>query len=1299
MSYRGIPRPSAHDDEEALLAQNASFSTAPPSIPAATTTRSKPTAIPTPPATASRIAVPSVAALQARGPGVTLTDHDDEEDGDEAGGTSSFVETAPKKRSLFAERRAKMMPKDVDSASGGDQRSGGGRKRPIIESADAGLDRILSDIVEKDTASVAPPPVPSLTPTGFPAVQHRSDRNQQPGRSRHAVDTRTPGQVFGEASLAGDSDVVTEEKGVHDENVRAIEGMSKSEIEEAQREILEKLDPALVAMLRTRAAKKYSDVVQAPVSDPSDGSAMEVARSSEPSNEEYQDSENGEEVPANSELNPRVVFAEDESVASHRPKRPQPPPWIPPAQHEYEKLEWTSDLLETEPTGTEEGDFSAIRFDFSAAIVRPTDTEIPHHHGLHHHGADPAKAGYTLDEVLSLSRSTSPPQRALALKILAGIAGNVHEGTYGTVTGRGVALQMVRKNALLNLRVALDDTSGSGLACAIEGIAAILGTGRLTGDEEEILWERAELGRTGHRTFEASVASVEMFRIRATGLGAPYEEEAEDDGTLEAVISLLRRDAVLGLLRTNVLTRFSYLIGPARLLPLQCVLDIVHTLVRIARHSRETAEEIAECQGLVQLIHARFLRATWPASEEDGSARIVTMRLIIVLCRASRDVAESLVRIGVAHDVFRYIIVPATTETAWTLQTQAWKALTVLFMYGLSAAVVDEYRSSLFEAARALFATGGGRTDHADLQRNARIAFLRMFAVLLRSFGEMLDVGGPDDAAGPFVEVIVNHVSNPSLGNDDAYESAVYDVLAEYGKRFVDEGKAASYAERVRQLVVQRTTGGIGRTRMMWLVQLTTSADRAVKGLVSALPIHFLGLQDKPRVEAANALVLLSHGLDYLSSILELVTMFHATSKTWSPLSLQMVTNLTPIARHVLEHDIATSRGDWIRCFVTGKAKVATAFLAAPHRSSDSIVVDCALAMKGLASLLPGDEAAAGRLLNLYILHNRVQDKIASEIGEAPPQLAAVTDSQEDPIATARLHVQDMLDRSLYGEKSLILSEGIHGRNKRIPETLLMSCTCGMPCRPDWMYAVLDGMVGAAIVHPDATSDIEIVLESLRIIERLDRTGCLKGVSPGTKIVRSANTFLLPGSSTGQEPFSDPRVSVLLESTLARCCDASTASLDLTSAFPSASSLLRFFTRLVEQFAAISYGDPTFARYVLCFLHVDDVEVRRVFWTELYDLLPCFSVAPPDSKGGGRDDDEDEEKDELVLGKMVGAVREGKVTETGTPWLWNRVRKAVTRLLKRVETGGGEAWERKFADMARKVLDEDFMADLDVRSP
>ncbi|KAJ2235542.1 hypothetical protein IWW45_002523 [Coemansia sp. RSA 485] len=71
---------------------------------------------------------------------------------------------------------------------------------------------------------------------------------------------------------------------------------------------------------------------------------------------------------------------------------------------------------------------SHIRFAFDGQIMTEEQMDIPTMAGLHHHGENPDKPGYTIPELLHLSRSTVPAQRSVATSTLACILHKINVG-------------------------------------------------------------------------------------------------------------------------------------------------------------------------------------------------------------------------------------------------------------------------------------------------------------------------------------------------------------------------------------------------------------------------------------------------------------------------------------------------------------------------------------------------------------------------------------------------------------------------------------------------------------------------------------------------------------------------------------------------------------------------------------------------------------------------------------------------------------------------------------------------------
>ncbi|CAH3186881.1 unnamed protein product, partial [Porites evermanni] len=113
------------------------------------------------------------------------------------------------------------------------------------------------------------------------------------------------------------------------------------------------------------------------------------------------------------------------------------------------------------------------RFDFNGNLVDQSD-DIPEYLGLHHHGDDPSSAGYTLEELTVLARSSFLQQRVLALQVLARIIRQAQLGVFQEHLDDNIVSVLLDAGVLFLLRWALDDSSDAVIAAAIQCFAAIL---------------------------------------------------------------------------------------------------------------------------------------------------------------------------------------------------------------------------------------------------------------------------------------------------------------------------------------------------------------------------------------------------------------------------------------------------------------------------------------------------------------------------------------------------------------------------------------------------------------------------------------------------------------------------------------------------------------------------------------------------------------------------------------------------------------------------------------------------------
>jgi len=316
----------------------------------------------------------------------------------------------------------------------------------------------IGDIVEKPTTST--PTAPALPPsttntTGFPAHKKRIPKN--PSRFKQRAQTAAASAVPDERS---------ERQRISDENEARLASMSAEEIEEEQRELLQKLSPQLVETLLKRATlddpapspppprlehepeplphrptgsrpdpipkpppKKptvsaddtdYND----PSYDPDDAAPQIYDESLFPPTGSYH-------FPTAPQLDtqtldpssPEFLTALHEKYFPDLPADPSKLAWMTPVSPHEDAASYHPSQSELLP--------SALRFDFKGELLPPRKArELPGHLGLHHHADAPNAAGYTIPELARLARSTFPTQRCVAMQTLGRIMYKLGTGVY-----------------------------------------------------------------------------------------------------------------------------------------------------------------------------------------------------------------------------------------------------------------------------------------------------------------------------------------------------------------------------------------------------------------------------------------------------------------------------------------------------------------------------------------------------------------------------------------------------------------------------------------------------------------------------------------------------------------------------------------------------------------------------------------------------------------------------------------------------------------------------------------------------
>ena len=216
---------------------------------------------------------------------------------------------------------------------------------------------------------------------------------------------------------------VDERRNIHRENIEKLRAMTVDEITAARNELLSSMSKESIVLLRAKMKKESP-----PIAPGQDTEAVVLAHGNK---------DGGVKDILNFET--PGTYVNMETV-------------------EEEKMEWMKD---TPPIHLDVGNMAEekciARFNFEGFLI-PFDAEIPVHEGLHHHGDEPNRAGYTLDELLMLSRSTNSQQKVIAINTICKVILQYKRGYFDAgLLDQNIIDKLREYDFVLILRTSLDD--------------------------------------------------------------------------------------------------------------------------------------------------------------------------------------------------------------------------------------------------------------------------------------------------------------------------------------------------------------------------------------------------------------------------------------------------------------------------------------------------------------------------------------------------------------------------------------------------------------------------------------------------------------------------------------------------------------------------------------------------------------------------------------------------------------------------------------------------------------------------
>lgn len=539
------------------------------------------------------------------------------------------------------------------------------------------LGQVLGEIKEHDVSedSVKAPTLATVSDNkpargqhnGFPKPVHRSEFKKRLEAKRLQ---QTPTKRLETPPTVSSAEIY------EDENDRRIAAMSEQELNEAREEIMNTLSPESIALL------------------------MKGLKNKTPREK-------------------KVTFSEETKEPENDDLFKMKEQFFPQVPLENEKLAWMDNRFSTpqEKEPKEEGvvteaekAYRQVRFDLQGRLIDPK-ADIPFHKGLHHHGDEPEKAGYTLAELFYLSRSQVPSQRAMVLTTLARVIQRAKKNIESPWKHIWTALTDKEHAAVIYLRSALDDRNLVVLVSAIHALSALLL------DETEEEFEASVIRSTeefnqflGHiaqpvlpqgvQQFERKGLNEKLSELVDRVRQGQTEQEQRDDA------ELAEKDLVRGLIKMNFLPRVRYLLTTSELLESDpgSVERLVRMLVRMAQAGKDVCELVEEEELLEPIVDWGLVKTEWPMIHGHNGPSLASVQLLTVLAQGSKQLAESIVE--KATVTLRFLVTSPTIHElkhrAYALQLETLKLIRVLACYGYIVPTLEDLQEPVMGWLRAV---------------------------------------------------------------------------------------------------------------------------------------------------------------------------------------------------------------------------------------------------------------------------------------------------------------------------------------------------------------------------------------------------------------------------------------------------------------------------------------------------------------------------------------------------------------------------------------------------------------------
>lgn len=1025
-------------------------------------------------------------------------------------------------------------------------------------------------------------------------------------------------------------------KSIAAENEAKIAAMSVDEIEHDMQDIREAFGSNMLELLKNRRKK---------VEEKNDGGASIASINTEQ-----------KEISTSTETHTEDSPEQHSAEYIRQKYFPHEPKWIP------DGLKWTQDQT------NEENGPTAFRFDFSGKLIdSKVEDDTTRLAGLHNHGQDQDKPGYTIQELLYLSRSTTPSQRIIALQTLGRIAMMYQEVDSEAFSSLSSEQKVSKEVMLSNLR---------GQAC-ITALWYVEDRRPNVRSAALICIRECLSSRLGGPGTLPLLVEVPIYRLKAQN----SVDLLQEDESVEEKPKVPSIDDV-EVLRGVIIALLSSLNSPTT--TLSEAVNSLQILTQLASRSREMCKAILQnTTQLFNILHRYILKQTWSATEGEVKASIHALKLVLCLIAGGRDLAIGLYEFGITSKLIHFIAIPPWSAPA-NAQIHSWKHMDLtlriydeLGRYGIGA---DTYSNS--------------HTAFIGLERWIRQCELEEKSLQLQTLQSSLRLYSTWTVCATDAHQTHGHHDITWSQVSEWYELSTA-VLERLSNLIMDEGDVLTLSAQGEAINLLEAWKEGAKAHHIDTLQDVKSKESMI---INEIEKFFSNIKASLTLQTGKLLSAIKRSdaepfwlsqLPILINISQLSQAARAAvgyTKNSSAISTELLSITELLIQELPWHYFSNQFA--IQAGVIEVQRIIVEFIIQVYVNLQAVKVGELEWLQLLTISSPGMEAAVRDVLFKY-LPLQLSESGANELNILSPFLAElIRPRSEYNVAPLRPSVDSLKKTTTLfticqpkpdDDDDEIETDPVSG----VP--LWKCANSGLPLRKDWPFVAFDDLLHsgncASLHRPNALSkewdanELEIVRSSLSLGLRLwdnDAQSTRSSPSSSEIYLGIMKVFMLEeqtgniratGKITGRDLYRDEQVSDSLEKLfklanklhLNEIRKQSDDSLEdaCHRQFGTLLPFYQLFTDLLGLYDGISFGMELFGRAILVPLQMRyAVEYRRLLWIDYAHYLKTITTTAKDAPNDIQSYLYEQENDESVIRGMSLALLSGHVQKERNGFLF-----------------------------------------------